>query len=159
MRLDRTVLVKLGLFACLALTAWKGLMKLPEVFPVVNPEGFYRSQVNDGENTLIMKERHFDFNIQTGNALALRLEEMVRLDENPPPEALVTRERTQRALRKTLAKDLRNADYVLLAEEKLARALRRQAQGWRAGWLACPAGSLSASDLWRAPTLPAGGRP
>lgn len=135
MRADLSWLVKLGLFACLALTFHRGLMKLPEVYAAFAPEEFYRSQTGGGESSLIMKERHYDYNYQTGQALALRQEEMKRLGEEPGPDALVTRDRVERAIRKTLAKDDRNADYVLLAREKFERALRRQAQGWRMGWL------------------------
>ena len=135
MRVDLAWLVKLGLFICLALTLHRGFMKLPEIYPVLSPEQFYRGQVGGGESSLIMKERHYDYNYQIGQALALRQDEMAQRDENPPEDALVTRDRVERAIRKTLAKDERNADYVLLAREKLGRALRRQAQGWRMGWL------------------------
>jgi len=136
-RSNLTRTVKAGLFFCLALTFYKGFMKLPEVYPVLEPERFYRGQVNDGENSLIMKERHFDFNYQTGKALELRLREMDALGETPPPDALVTRDRVERAIRKTLAKDERNADSLVLAEEKLARARRMQAESWSLGWGVC----------------------
>ena len=134
MRIDLSRMVKLGLLFCLALTFYKGFMKLPEVYPVLNPEGFYRGQVNDGENSLIMKERHFDFNYQTGKALESRLREMQTRGDTPPPDALVTLERVERAIRKTQAKDLRNADALALAEEKLERARLREAGKWRMGW-------------------------
>lgn len=137
MRSNLTRAVKAGLFFCLALTFYKGFMKLPEVYPVLEPERFYRGQVNDGENSLIMKERHFDFNYQTGKALELRLLEMDALGETPPEDALVTRDRVERAIRKTLAKDERNADSLVLAEEKLARARRMQAEKWSLGWGVC----------------------
>lgn len=137
MRSNLTRAVKAGLFFCLALTFYKGFMKLPEVYPVLEPERFYRGQVNDGENSLIMKERHFDFNYQTGKALELRLREMEALGETPPDDALVTRDRVERAIKKTLAKDERNADSLVLAEEKLARARRMQAEGWSLGWGVC----------------------
>jgi len=140
-RIDLARLVRVGLFACLAVTFYKGFLKLPEVFPVLDPERFYRGQVNDGENTLIMKERHFDFNYQTGKAVELRLEELRALDENPPDDVLANRERVELALAKTLAKDVRNADYVVLAEEKLERARLRQARGWSLGWSGAPAGA------------------
>lgn len=140
MRSNLTRAVKAGLFFCLALTFYKGFMKLPEVYPVLEPERFYRGQVNDGENSLIMKERHFDFNYQTGKALELRLLEMDAPGESPPPDApdaLVTRDRVERAIKKTLAKDERNADALVLAEEKLARARRMQAENWSLGWGVC----------------------
>jgi len=139
-RSNLTRAVKAGLFFCLALTFYKGFMKLPEVYPVLEPERFYRGQVNDGENSLIMKERHFDFNYQTGKALELRLLEMDAPGETPPPyapDALVTRDRVERAIKKTLAKDERNADSLVLAEEKLARARRMQAENWSLGWGVC----------------------
>jgi len=136
-RSNLTRAVKAGLFFCLALTFYKGFMKLPEVYPVLEPERFYRGQVNDGENSLIMKERHFDFNYQTGKALELRLREMEALGETPPEDALVTRDRVERAIKKTLAKDERNADSLVLAEEKLARARRMQAENWSLGWGVC----------------------
>ena len=137
MRIDLARLTKLGLIFCLGLTLYKGFMKLPEIFPVLAPERFYKGLINDGENSLIMKERHFDFNYQTGKALEQRLLEMQSRDESPPADALVTADRVERAIRKTLAKDMRNADYVLLAEEKLARAKRLQAEAWTMGWTGC----------------------
>ncbi|KAF0235002.1 MAG: hypothetical protein FD177_161 [Desulfovibrionaceae bacterium] len=137
MRSNLTRAVKAGLFFCLALTFYKGFMKLPEVYPVLEPERFYRGQVNDGENSLIMKERHFDFNYQTGKALELRLLEMDALDQTPAPDSLVTRDRVERAIKKTWAKDERNADSLVLAEEKLARARRMQAENWSLGWGVC----------------------
>ena len=137
MRIDLPRLVKLGLIFCLGLTFYKGFMKLPEIYPVLDPERFYKGLLNDGENSLIMKERHFDFNYQTGKALEQRLLEMQSRGESPPADALVTVDRVERAIRKTLAKDMRNADYVLLAEEKLARAKRLRAQAWTMGWTGC----------------------
>ena len=137
MRIDLARAVKLGLFACLALTAWKGFMKLPEVYPALDPGRFYRGLVNDGENSLIMKERHFDFNYQTGKALDARWREMLSRGENPPETELVNRDRLERAIRKTAAKDARNADYVDMAEEKLKRARRLAAEGWSLGWGLC----------------------
>ncbi|MFZ5426630.1 MAG: hypothetical protein ACOZEN_06625 [Thermodesulfobacteriota bacterium] len=134
MRIDLTRMVKTGLFLCLALTFYKGFMKLPEVYPALDPERFYRGQINDGENSLIMKERHFDFNYQTGKALESRLREMQTRGDTPPPDALVTLERVERAIRKTQAKDLRNADALTLAAEKLERARNRHAGQWRMGW-------------------------
>jgi len=142
-RIDLTRMVKLGLFFCLALTFYKGFMKLPEVYPVLAPERFYRGQVNDGENSLIMKERHFDFNYQTGKALEIRRLEMQASGDTPPPAALVTPERVERAIRKTQAKDLRNADAFALAEEKLARAKTRQAEKWRMGMAGPVAGNTA----------------
>ncbi|GFK95741.1 hypothetical protein NNJEOMEG_03609 [Fundidesulfovibrio magnetotacticus] len=139
MRIDPERLVKLGLFACLALTFHKGFMKLPEVYPALEPERFYRGQVNDGENVAIMKERHFDINYHTGKAIELRLEEMRERGEEPADDELVTRERAELALLKALTKDVRNADYVLLAEEKLARARLREAARWRLTWSGEPA--------------------
>lgn len=141
MRANPVLLVKLGLFFCLALTAYKGFMKLPEVYPVLDPAGFFRNQLNDGENSLIMKERHFDFNFQTGKALEIRLRDMQAHGETPAPEALVTLERLEKALLKTKAKDLRNADSFLLAEQKLQRAERRQAEKWALGWSGPRSGS------------------
>ena len=155
MRSDLSRLVKLGLFACLALTFYKGFMKLPEVYPVADPERFYRGQVNDGENTLIMKERHFDFNYQTGKAIELRIEEMRALDENPPADVLTNRERVELALLKTRAKDVRNADYVALAEEKLGRARLRQARSWRLDWSGTPAAAMPQGAA--TPSQPMGG--
>ncbi|MBI4807251.1 MAG: hypothetical protein HY795_18710 [Desulfovibrio sp.] len=137
MRINLTPLVKLGLLFCLGLTFYKGFMKLPEVYPVLDPGRFFRGLINDGENSLIMKERHFDFNYQTGKALELRQLEMQSRGESPPSDALVTQDRVTRAIRKTQAKDMRNADYILLAEEKLARARRLQAEGWAMGWTVC----------------------
>ncbi|WP_243440109.1 hypothetical protein [Fundidesulfovibrio soli] len=134
MRIDAARVVKLGLFLCLALTFYKGFMKLPEVYPVLEPERFYRGLINDGENSLIMKERHFDFNNQTGLAVAMRIKELNERGETPPDTQLVTRERAGLALGKCLAKDARNADYVLLAKEKLERAKRLKAENWSMGW-------------------------
>jgi hypothetical protein len=131
-KLDR--LVALGLFFCLALTFEKGFMKLPEVFPKLAPASFYRGLVNDRENSLIMKERHFDINVQIGKALELRLAEMKARGESPAGDVLADRERAEMALRKTLAKDTRNADYVLLARQNLDRARSLQAKGWTMGW-------------------------
>jgi len=136
-RIDLTRLVKFGLLFCLGLTFYKGFMKLPEISPVLDPRRFYSGMVNDGENSLIMKERHFDFNYHTGKALELRLLEMQSRGESPPADELVTMDRLERAIRKTQAKDMRNADYVLLAEEKLARAKRLQAEKWAMGWTVC----------------------
>ena len=144
MRIDLTRLVKLGLFACLALTFYKGFMKLPEVYPVLDPDGFYRGQLNDGENSLIMKERHFDFNYQTGKALDIRLREMTERGETPAPDALVNMERLENAVLKTQAKDVRNADAYGLAEEKLARAFGREASKWSLGF-GCPPGAPGGS--------------
>jgi len=132
-------LVKAGLFVCLALTFWKGFSKLPEVLPVLHPQRFATGQINDGENSLFMKQRHFDINYQTGKALSLRIEELKTAEQSPPQDALVTLERAENALRKTQAKDLRNANDLTLAEEKLGRAKRRAAEGWSLG-AACPAG-------------------
>ncbi len=130
-----TRLVKIGLFACLALTAWKGLVKLPEIASVTDPERFYRAMVNEGEVVLIMKERHFDFNYQTGKALELRMKELA---DAPAPqdarEPLVTPERARAAYLKSLAKRVRDADYVLLAKEKLERAKLLRDARWTPGW-------------------------
>ena len=137
MRIEPVRLVKLGLFFCLALTFYKGFMKLPEIYPVLDPDHFFNGVINDGENSLIMKERHFDFNYQTGKALALRKLEMEARNEPSPEGALVTKDRVELAIRKTLAKDERNADSLVLAEQKLARAKRLQAEAWTMGWTAC----------------------
>lgn len=146
MRLDRTGLVKLVLFACLILTAYKGLMRLPEVASVSNPQGFFRGLTNDGENSLIMKERHFDYNHETLAALELRYAESLRPENAQSEDSLTTTARIQRAIRKAQAKDVRNADYVDLAREALERAKRLRDQDWRMGWTtACepwPAGAV-----------------
>jgi hypothetical protein len=153
-RIDLTRVVKLGLFFCLALTFYKGVAKIPEVYTLLDPARFFRGMINDGENSLIMKERHFDFNFQTGRAVALRLEEMKARGENPPEDVLPNRARVELAHRKTLAKDERNADYVLLADEKLQRAKRLQAQGWTMGWTgADPAAPVSQSRAWEGRAL------
>lgn len=146
MRIDLTRLVKLGLFFCLALTVYKGLMKLPEVQSVFAPARFFNGLENDAENSLIMKERHFDFTYQTGRALEMRLAEMESRGETPPGDVLPSKERVQGAIRKTLAKDERDADYVGFAEEKLARVRRLRAESWTMGW-ACRSSRGSASPL------------
>lgn len=142
-----TRLVKIGLMAALAMTAWKGLMKTPEAASRLDPERFYRNMVGDGENSLIMKERHFDFNHQTGIALEIRLKELRERGDTPPSDALPTEARLERAIRKAEAKDMRNADYMDLAEEALERAKRMSAKGWTMPLSVC------------APTVGQGGRP
>lgn len=161
-----TRLVKIGLFAALALTAWKGAMKTPEVASRLAPERFFNALANDGENSSIMKERHFDFNHQTGVALEIRLAELHQRGDTPPPDSLPTEARLARAIRKAEAKDMRNADYVDLAQEALARAKRMADQGWRmpvaltAVAVAAPApiatAAPAASGTAAAPLAPAG---
>lgn len=154
MRIDLTRVVKLGLFFCLALTFYKGMVKIPEVYTLLDPARFFRGMINDGQNSLIMKERHFDFNYQTGRAVALRLEEMKARNENPPDDVLPNRARVELAYRKTLAKDERNADYVLLADEKLRRAKRLRDQSWTMGWAgADPSAPVNLSRAWEGRAL------
>ena len=62
---------------------------------------------------------------------------MDALGETPAPDALVTRDRLERAIKKTWAKDERNADALVLAEEKLVRAKRLKAENWSLGWGVC----------------------
>ncbi len=146
-----TRLVKIGLLAALALTFWKGLMKTPEVASRLDPERFYRNMIGDGENSLIMKERHFDFNHMTGIALEIRLNELRQRGDTPPADALTTKDRLERAIGKAEAKDMRNADYIELAREALERAKLMAAQGWRMPLSVC---AQAAPGATVSPALP-----
>ncbi len=120
------------LLAALLLTAYKGLMATPEFATAFFPERFYRGKINDAENSLIMKERHYDFNEALDKAVRIQLEELARTGESPGP--LVTGQTLRLAIEKNEAKRLREADSVLVAREKLARMLRLEAAGWRMGF-------------------------
>lgn len=128
--------LKIGLLACLAVTFWKGAAKLPEVLSVTDPTRFFRNLENDAENSAIMKERHFDMNHETLKALEQR---KAQAGLPLPPGSLATPESVVRAIGKAQAKDVRNADYVVLAREALERARRMRDEGWRMDALSCPA--------------------
>jgi hypothetical protein len=131
MRLNLTSLVKLALFAALGLTLYKGLVKTPEMASRLDPPRFFRGLVNDAENSLIMKERHYDFNHLTLAALEMRQAELRTPGaQTPAPDSLVSPESLDLAVRKAQARDLRNADYVDLAREALERAENMRAKGW-----------------------------
>jgi len=128
-RVLRTLLI-----AALVLTAYKGLMATPEFATAFFPERFYRGKVNDAENSLIMKERHYDFNEALDKAVKIQLDELLRSGKAPAPGSLVTEKNLRLAVEKNEAKRLREADSVIVAREKLARMLRLEAAGWRMGF-------------------------
>jgi hypothetical protein len=128
--------LKALLLAALCLTAYKGLVATPEIATNFFPERFYRGKINDAENSLIMKERHYDFNESLDKAVRVKLEELLASGKKPSPGSLVTEKTLRLAIEKNQAKRLRDADSVLLAREKLERFLRLEAAGWAMG-LSC----------------------
>ncbi|WP_051260965.1 hypothetical protein [Desulfovibrio inopinatus] len=121
MKAQRSVLViKVLLAAALVVTAWQGLAKTPEYLTRFNRARFENGILNDGENALAMKQRHYDYNLFTIKAL----EAQVRDLENglPAPGPLVTKESLAMAIEKSMATDARSLAYVDIAKEKLKRA-------------------------------------
>ena len=128
--------LKLLLLFALCLTAYKGLVATPEIATNFFPERFYRGKINDAENSLIMKERHYDFNEALDQTVRVKLEALLASGRTPAPGSLVTEETLRLAIEKNQAKRLREADAVLAAREKLERLLRLEAAGWAMG-LSC----------------------
>ncbi len=135
--LTRDNLVRLLLVVALGGTAWKGFMKTPEGASNLRPQGFYDGLVNDGENTAIMKERHRDVLEATDKAVRVRLDELRAGVYVPAPGSLISEESLLRAIRKNQATRERAVDDEVRAWEKLERARRLEASGWRMG-LGCP---------------------
>jgi hypothetical protein len=122
--------LKVLVFAALALTVCKGLGRTPEYASRVDSRRFFNGLVNDAENSLIMKERHLDFGDATAKAVRLRLEELERMGRTPDPD-LVNEESLRRAVARRMAIRERDADYVVLAREKLDRMRALERDGWR----------------------------
>ena len=135
--LTRENVVRALLLLALGGTIWKGFLKTPEGATLVNPKSFYNGLVNDGENTAIMKERHRDVLEATDKAVKVRLDELRSGVYKPAPGSLVSEESLERAIRKDVATRARAVDDELRAQEKLERAKRLEAAGWRMGWT-CP---------------------
>ncbi|NDY56027.1 hypothetical protein G3N56_04615 [Desulfovibrio sulfodismutans] len=122
--------LKVLVFAALVLTVWKGLGRTPEFASHVTPERFFSGMVNDAENSLIMKERHLDFNDASAKAVRVRLEELLSQGRTPDP-AMINEESLRRAVNRRLAVRERDADYAVMARERLDRMLALERQGWR----------------------------
>ncbi|MFZ5811515.1 MAG: hypothetical protein ACOY4F_05690 [Thermodesulfobacteriota bacterium] len=122
--------LKVLVFAALVLTVYKGLGRTPEYASHVDSRRFFNGLVNDAENSLIMKERHLDFGDATAKAVRLRLEELERMGRTPDP-GLVNEESLRRAVARRMAIRERDADYVVLAREKLDRMRALERDGWR----------------------------
>lgn len=122
--------LKVLVFTALVLTVWKGLGRTPEFASHVTPQRFFTGLVNDAENSLIMKERHLDFNDASAKAVRVRLEELLSQGRTPDP-AMINEESLRRAVNRRLAVRERDADYVLLAREKLDRVQAMERDGWR----------------------------
>lgn len=122
--------LKVLVFAALVLTVWKGLGRTPEFASHVTPERFFNGMVNDAENSLIMKERHLDFNDASAKAVRVRLEELLSQGRTPDP-AMINEESLRRAVNRRLAVRERDADYAVMARERLDRMLALERQGWR----------------------------
>ncbi|MEF3696330.1 hypothetical protein [Desulfolutivibrio sp.] len=122
--------LKILVFAALVLTVWKGLGRTPEFASHVTPERFFSGMVNDAENSLIMKERHLDFNDASAKAVRVRLEELLSQGRTPDP-AMINEESLRRAVNRRLAVRERDADYAVMARERLDRMLALERQGWR----------------------------
>ncbi len=138
--LTRENVVRALLLLALGGTIWKGFLKTPEGATLVNPKSFYNGLVNDGENTAIMKERHRDVLEATDKAVRVRLEELRAGVYKPAPGSLVSEESLVRAVRKDQATRERAVDDEVRAWEKLERARRLEAAGWRMGLGCAPAG-------------------
>lgn len=136
--LTRANVIRLLLLVALAGTIYKGFLKTPEGATWLRPAGFYEGLVNDGENTAIMKERHRDVLEATDKAVRVRLEELRAGVYKPAPGSIVSEESLTRAIRKDQATRERAVDDEARAVEKLERAKRLEAAGWRMG-LGCPA--------------------
>ena len=138
--LTRDNVIRLLLIVALGGTVWKGFLKTPEGASNLRPREFYDGLVNDGENTAIMKERHRDVLEATDKAVKVRLDELRSGIYKPAPGSLVSEESLERAVRKNVATRARAADDELRAKEKLERAKRLEAAGWRMGLTCPPAG-------------------
>ena len=134
----RDNVVRLLLLVALGGTLYKGFMKTPEAASNLTPKSFFDGLVNDGENTAIMKERHRDVLEATDKAVRVRLEELRAGVYRPAPGSLISEESLVRAIRKDEATRARATDDELRATEKLERARRLEAAGWRMGLLPCP---------------------
>ncbi len=129
--MTRENLVRLLLLVALGGTLYKGFMKTPEGGSWLRPAGFFTGLVNDGENTAIMKERHRDVLEATDKAVRVRLAELRAGVYKPAPGSLVTQQSLLRAIRKDQATRERAVDDEVRAREKLERAKRLEAAGWR----------------------------
>ena len=129
----RDTLVRLLLLVALGGTLYKGFLKTPEGASNLTPQQFFEGLVNDGENSAIMKERHRDILEATDKAVRVRLEEVSSGVYRPAPGSLVTEESLARAIRKNQATRERAVDDEVRAWEKLERARRLEASGWRMG--------------------------
>jgi hypothetical protein len=130
--------VRLLLLLALGGAIYKGFLKTPEGAGLLDPRSLYNGLVNDGENTAIMKERHRDVLEATDKAVRVRLEELRAGRYVPAPGSLVSEESLVRAIRKNVATRARAVDDALRADEKLTRARRLEAAGWRLGWGCSP---------------------
>ena len=138
--LSRENVIRALLLVALGGTLWKGFLKTPEGATWLRPHSFYDGLVNDGENTAIMKERHRDVLEATDKAIKVRLDELRSGVYKPAPGSLVSEQSLERAIRKDVATRARAVDDELRAQEKLERARRLEAAGWRMGWTCPPAG-------------------
>jgi len=125
--------IRLLLIVALGGTLYKGFMKTSEGASNLTPQGFYDGLVNDGENTAIMKERHRDVLEATDKAVRVRLDELRAGVYVPGQGSLVSEESLVRAIRKDQATRERAVDDEVRAFEKLERARRLEASGWRMG--------------------------
>jgi len=137
---SRDNLIRVLLLVALGGTIYKGFLKTPEGATLFARQSFYDGLVNDGENTAIMKERHRDVLEATDKAIKVRLDELRSGVYKPAPGSLVSEQSLERAIRKDVATRARAEDDVLRAQEKLERAKRLEAAGWRMGWACPPAG-------------------
>lgn len=140
--LTREGVVRLLLLVALCATVYKGFMKTPEAASNLTPGRFFDGLVNDGENTAIMKERHRDVLEATDKAVRVRLDELRSGRYVPAPGSLVSEESLTRAIRKDQATRERAVDDEVRAWEKLERARRLEAAGWRMGLGCGPAGEV-----------------
>ena len=140
--LSRENVIRALLLVALGGTLWKGFLKTPEGATLLRPQSFYNGLVNDGENTAIMKERHRDVLEATDKAIKVRLDELRSGVYKPAPGSLVSEDSLVRAIRKNVATRARAVDDELRAAEKLERARRLEAAGWRMGWSCPPAGEV-----------------
>uniref|UniRef100_I2PYI6 Uncharacterized protein n=1 Tax=Desulfovibrio sp. U5L TaxID=596152 RepID=I2PYI6_9BACT len=129
--LTRDNVIRLLLIVALGGTVWKGFLKTPEAASHLRPKAFYDDLVNDGENTAIMKERHRDVLEATDKAVKVRLDELRAGVYVPAPGSLVSEESLVRAIRKDVATRERAVDDEVRGREKLERARRLEASGWR----------------------------
>lgn len=122
--------LKVLVFAALAATAWKGLVRTPEYASHVTPGRYFTGMINDAENSLIMKERHLDFTDASTKATRVRLEELSGMGRTPDPD-MINEASLRRAIDRRLAVRERDADYVVVAREKLARMQALERAAWR----------------------------